>query len=67
VWPGQQMTAHWGVPDPGAVTGTEEQIQKSFRDAFLALDRRITLFLCLPLEALDRPAIKKAIDKIGEQ
>lgn len=67
VWPGQPMTAHWGVPDPAAVRGTEKQIQKAFRDAFFVLDRRISLFLCLPLAALDRLAIKKEIDNIGQQ
>ena len=67
VWPGQPMTAHWGVPDPAAVEGNEEQITKAFRDAYLMLDRRISLFLCLPLQALDKLAIKKEIDKIGRQ
>jgi len=67
IWPGQPMTAHWGVPDPAAVTGTPEQIQKAFRDAFFMLDRRISLFLNLPLQALDHLAIKKEIDKIGQQ
>lgn len=67
VWPGQTMTAHWGVPDPAAVTGSKEQIEKAFRDAFFLLDRRISLFLCLPLASLDRLAIKKEIDKIGHQ
>jgi arsenate reductase len=60
------MTAHWGVPDPAAVQGTPEQIAKAFRDAFL-LDRRISLFLCLPLDAIDSLAIKKEIDSIGRQ
>jgi arsenate reductase len=61
------MTAHWGVPDPAAVAGTPEQIERAFRDAFLILDRRINLFLSLPLSSLDRLALKKAIDRIGEQ
>jgi arsenate reductase len=65
LWPGQPMTAHWGVPDPAAVQGTREQIDKAFRDAFLTLDRRISLLLCLPLSGLDRLAIKKEIDEIG--
>ncbi len=64
-WPGQPMTAHWGVPDPAAVEGTPEQIEKAFRDAFIMLDRRIGLFLCLPLSSLDSLAIKKEIDRIG--
>ena len=65
VWPGQPMTAHWGVADPAAVAGTPEQIEKAFRDAFMVLDRRISLFLCLPLSSLDQLAIKKEIDRIG--
>ena len=67
VWPGQPMTAHWGVPDPAAVVGTPEQIEKAFRDAFVTLDRRITLFLCLPLASIDRLALKKELDSIGRQ
>jgi len=64
---GQPMTAHWGIPDPAAVAGTPEQIEKAFRDAYLMLDRRISLFLNLPLQALDNLAIKKEIDNIGRQ
>jgi arsenate reductase (thioredoxin) len=67
IWPGQPMTAHWGVADPAAVEGTPEQIEKAFRDAFMILDRRINLFLCLPLASLDELAIKKEIDRIGQQ
>lgn len=67
LWLGQPMTAHWGVPDPAAINGTEEQIKKAFRDAFFLLDRRISLFLSLPLKSLDNIAIKREIDKIGEQ
>jgi arsenate reductase (thioredoxin) len=65
VWPGQPMTAHWGVPDPAFVTGTEQEIQRAFHNAFLMLERRISLFLCLPLEKLDSLAIKKQLDEIG--
>jgi arsenate reductase len=65
VWPGQPMTAHWGVPDPVAVVGAPEQIERAFREAFLLLDRRISLFLALPLASLDKLAIKKEIDRIG--
>lgn len=61
------MTAHWGVPDPAAVEGTPEQIEKAFRDAFMILDRRISLLLCLPLASLDKLAIQKEIDRIGKQ
>ncbi len=67
IWPGQPMTAHWGVPDPAAVEGTAEQIERAFRDAFLILDRRINLFLCLPIASLDKLSLKKEIDRIGEQ
>jgi arsenate reductase len=67
VWPGQPMTAHWGIPDPAAVQGTNEQVEKAFREAFFLLDRRINLFLSLPLAALDRLSLKKEIDNIGRQ
>jgi arsenate reductase len=67
VWPGQPMTAHWGVPDPAAVNGSQDEIEKAFRDAFMTLDRRIGLFLCLPLSSLDKLAIQKNIDDIGRQ
>ena len=67
IWPGQPMTVHWGVPDPAAVQGTQEQIQEAFRDAFFMLDRRISLFLSLPISSLDSLAIKKEIEKIGQQ
>jgi arsenate reductase (thioredoxin) len=67
VWPGQPMTAHWGVPDPAAVDGTPEEIERAFRDAFMILDRRIGLFLCLPLSSLDKLAIKTEIDRIGHE
>ena len=66
VWPGQPITAHWRVPDPAAVEGTPEEIEKAFHDAFITLDRRISLFICLPLEKLDQLAIKKEIDNIGK-
>jgi arsenate reductase len=67
IWPGQPMTAHWGVPDPAGVKGTEEEIQRAFRDAFFLLDRRIMLFLTLPLASIDNLALKKELDKIGRQ
>ena len=67
LWPGQPMTAHWGVPDPAVVQGTSEEVEKAYRDAFFMLDRRINLFLCLPLSSLDGLAIKREIDKIGHQ
>lgn len=65
VWPGQPMTAHWGIPDPAVVEGPPERVEKSFLDAFMMLDRRISLFLCLPLQSLDKLAIKSEIDRIG--
>lgn len=66
-WPGQPMTAHWGVPDPAAVKGTPEEIERAFSQAFSVLDRRISLFLCLPLATLDRFALQREIDHIGKQ
>lgn len=67
IWPGQPATAHWGVPDPTAVQGTEEEIQRAYRDAFFMLDRRISLFLSLPLSTIDGFALKKKLDDIGRQ
>jgi arsenate reductase (thioredoxin) len=64
-WPGQPMTAHWGIPDPAAVKGTPEEIARAFHDAFTVLDRRIGLFLSLPLTTLDQLAIKHEIENIG--
>jgi len=65
LWPGQPMTAHWGIPDPAAATGTPSQIARAFRDAFTILDRRIGLFLALPLSTLQSLAIQKKIEEIG--
>ncbi len=67
VWPGQPMTAHWGVPDPAPVTESPEQIERAFRDAFMILERRITLFLSLPLSTLGQLAIQREIDRVGQQ
>jgi arsenate reductase len=67
VWPGQPITAHWGVPDPAAVAGGPVQIERAFLDAFVVLDRRIGLFLSLPLGGLDNLSLKKEIDRIGHQ
>jgi arsenate reductase len=67
VWPGQPMTAHWGIPDPAAVTGSPDEIDRAFREAFFMLERRISLLLCLPIASLDRLSIQKEIDKIGQQ
>jgi len=65
-WPGQPMTAHWGIPDPAAVKGTPEEIARAFRDAFVVLDRRIGLFLALPLATLKHLAIQEEINQIGK-
>jgi len=67
VWPGQPMTAHWGVPDPAIAQGTPDEIERAFRDAFVMLDRRIGLFLCLPFASLDKLAIQREIERIGWQ
>lgn len=67
VWPGRPMTAHWGVPDPAAAQGTLEEIARAYRDAFSILDRRISLFLAIPLATLDRLATQRELDKIGKQ
>jgi len=67
IWPGQPMTAHWGVPDPAVVNGSPEVVEKAFRQAFMTLDRRIGLFLCLPLSSLGTLAIQKSIEDIGRQ
>jgi len=65
LWPGQPMTAHWGIPDPAEAKGTTIQIERAFHNAFVTLDRRISLFLSLPLAKLDALAIKKEIEEIG--
>jgi arsenate reductase len=67
IWPGQPMTAHWGVADPAEMKGTPEQVARAFRDAFLLLDRRISLFLSLPFQSLDKLAIQTEVDRIGKQ
>ncbi|HTT99613.1 MAG TPA: arsenate reductase ArsC [Rhizomicrobium sp.] len=65
VWPGQPMTAHWGVPDPAAAEGSEAEIAKAFREAYQQLQRRIELFANLPVRSLDRMSLKKHLDDIG--
>ena len=67
IWPGQPMTAHWGDPDPAAVKGSTQEVERAFREAFTILDRRISLFLSLPLTSIDKLALKREIDKIGNQ
>jgi len=65
IWPGNPVIAHWGVPDPAAVEGTEAEKRKAFREAYLVLENRIKLFTSLRLEALDRLAVKRNVDEIG--
>ncbi|HZD91541.1 MAG TPA: arsenate reductase ArsC [Pseudolabrys sp.] len=65
VWPGQPMTAHWGVPDPAAATGTEAEIRYAFADALRMLTNRINIFVSLPLDKLDRLSLQKRLDAIG--
>jgi len=65
IWPGNPVTAHWGVPDPAAATGTDEQRRQAFRDAYRQLETRIKLFAALPIDKLDRMAIKREVDRIG--
>jgi arsenate reductase (thioredoxin) len=67
VWPGQPITAHWGVPDPAAVQGTKADVERSFRDAFFILERRINLLLALPIARLDSLALKKEVNDIGKR
>jgi len=67
VWLRHPATAHWGVPDPAAVKGTDEEIQRAFREAFVVLDRRIGLFLSLPFASIDGLALKQELDGIGRQ
>jgi arsenate reductase len=67
VWPGHPMTAHWGIPDPAAVIGSREEVQKAFQDAFFLLDRRIDLFLSLPHNSIAKLSLKEKVDNIGRQ
>ena len=67
VWPGQPMTAHWGVPDPAALDGTDEEKRRAFRQTFLLLRRRIELFACLPLDKLAGLALQERLNQIGEE
>jgi arsenate reductase (thioredoxin) len=66
VWPGQPLSAHWGVEDPVAVTGSAQQVEKAFSDAFLVLQRRIALFLNLPIDKLEKLSLLKELQKIGQ-
>lgn len=66
-WPGQPMTAHWGVPDPASVQGSEEVVKLAFRDAAVTMKRRVDLMLALPLRALDAMAMQREIRDIGSR
>ena len=66
VWPGQPMTAHWGIPDPAAATGNEAEIRLAFADAFRMLNNRISIFVSLPIRFLDKLALQKRLDSIGK-
>src|SRR3954447_15742208 len=64
VWPGNPITAHWGVPDPAAVEGTEGEQRRAFREAYVAIENHIKLFIALPIEKLDRLAIQRSVEEI---
>lgn len=66
VWPGRPMSAHWGVPDPAVVEGPDHEKMIAFRDAFRMLERRIRLFIDLPMDSLNRMALKQSIEEIGK-
>jgi arsenate reductase (thioredoxin) len=66
-WPGQPMTAHWGIPDPAALKGSPDEIARAFRDAHVVLDRRIGLFLSLPITTLGELALQKEVNQIGNE
>jgi arsenate reductase (thioredoxin) len=67
VWPGHPLTARWSVPDPAAVVGTQQEVERAFLEAFSILDRRVSLFLALPLASHQRDAIQREIDRIGRE
>jgi len=65
VWPGQPMTAHWGLPDPAAVAGSDDEKRRAFAEAFRHLSNRINLFANLSMEKLDKLSLQKKLDDIG--
>jgi len=65
-WPGQPMTAHWGVEDPVAVQGSHEEQRRAYANAFMVLRNRLSMFAALPIDKLDRLALKKKLDEIGQ-
>jgi arsenate reductase len=66
IWPGQPMTAHWGVPDPAAATGTEAEVRLAFADALRMLTNRLNIFVSLPLRSLDELTLQRQLDAIGK-
>jgi protein-tyrosine-phosphatase len=67
IWPGQPMTAHWGIPDPAAVAGTEAEQRLAFADAYRMLNNRISIFTNLPIASLDRLTLQKRLSDIGQR
>jgi arsenate reductase len=67
IWPGQPMTAHWGLPDPAAVEGSDVECRRAFRQTYAALENRIKLFLALPMSSLDRMSLQRRLDAIGQK
>lgn len=65
-WPGQPMSAHWGVPDPAAIEGTDDQKRRAFRDTAAIMRRRVEMFTALPAASLDRLSLKSKLDEIGK-
>jgi protein-tyrosine-phosphatase len=65
VWPGQSMSAHWGLPDPARATGADAQVALAFAEAYRFLDNRISIFANLPIGSLDRLSLQKHLDEIG--
>jgi arsenate reductase (thioredoxin) len=66
LWPGQPMTAHWGIPDPAAATGTDAQVAIAFAEAYRMLNARISIFVSLPMRSLDQLSLQKQLDEIGK-
>lgn len=67
VWPGQPVSAHWGIPDPAAVDGTQSEVSLAFSDAYRMMNNRISIFAALPLDSIDRMALQPKLDEIGKQ
>jgi protein-tyrosine-phosphatase len=66
IWPGQPMSAHWGIPDPAAATGTDAEIALAFSDAYRMLNNRIAIFCALPISGLDKLSLQKRLNEIGK-